>query len=141
MIVGGGEYVDCQQDGWRIEMYDRNGGDFGCISAHWLQSGIRINSNSSALGSMRALLDVPSTRRRTYLRVDYEYDGTPCLVWVNSKRLTLPGQTWPGNCGGEVFGGFSGTFRTRVYSTDFVEVIIWPLAPGADVVLSNVTFE
>jgi len=141
LIVGGGDYVDVQQDGWRIELYDRAGGDLGCVSAHWLTSGIRVSSNSGALGSMRALFDVPFTRRRTYLRVNYEYDGTPALVWINGKRLTLPAKTWPGNCGGEVFGGYSGTFRTRVYATDWAEVIVWPMAGGGDFVISNVTFE
>jgi len=142
LLVAGGDYLDVQQDGWNIQAYDTTGaGDFGSIGIHWLNSGIRISSNSGATGAMYALRQAPIVKRRTYVRVDWEYDGTPCLCFINGKPLRLPAQNWSGNCGGPVFGGYSGTFRYRVSATGPVEVIIWPLAPGADVVLSNVTFE
>lgn len=142
LIVAGGDYLNVQQDGWRIEAYDPTGvGEFGSIGIHWLDSGFRVSSSSGATGAAYALLQAPAVKRRSYVTVNYEYDGTPVLCFINSRRLNLPARTREGDCGGPVFGGYSGTFRSRVYSTGPVEVIIWPLAPGADVVISNVTFE
>jgi hypothetical protein len=142
LLVAGGDYLNVQQDGWNIQAYDPTGlADFGSIGIHWLTSGIRISSNSGATGAMYALFEAPVVKRRTYVRVEWEYDGTPVLCFVNGKPLRLPAQDRTGDCGGEIFGGYSGTFRYRVSATGPVEVIIWPLAPGADVVISNVTFE
>ena len=142
LIVAGGDYLNVQQDGWRIEAYDPTGAaDFGSIGIHWLTSGFRVSSNSGATGAAYALYKAPVVKRRTYVTVDYEYDGTPCVCFVNGMRLNLPARTRDGDCGGPIFGGYAGTFRKRVYASGPVEVIIWPLAPGADVVISNVTFE
>ncbi|MGA1560714.1 MAG: hypothetical protein ACO390_17040 [bacterium] len=142
LLVAGGDYLNVSQDGWRIEAYDPTGAaDFGSIGIHWLTSGFRVSSSSGATGAAYALYKAPVVCRRTYVSVDYEYDGTPVLCFVNGKPLRLPAQDRTGDCGGEIFGGYSGTFRYRVSATGPVEVIIWPLAPGADVVISNVTFE
>lgn len=142
LIVAGGDYLNVQQDGWRIEAYDPTGvGDFGSIGIHWLTSGFRVSSNSGATGAAYALFRAPVVKRRTYVNINWEYDGTPCVCWINGMRLNLPARTRDGDCGGPIFGGYAGTFRKRVYASGPVEVIIWPLAPGADVVISNVTFE
>jgi len=142
LIVAGGDYLNVQQDGWNIQAYDPTGAaDFGSIGIHWLDSGFRVSSNSRATGAAYALYKAPVVCRRTYVSVDYEYDGTPVLCFINGRRLNLPARTRSGDCGGEIFGGYSGRFRTRVSATGPVEVIIWPLAPGADVVIGNVSFE
>lgn len=142
LLVGGGDYIDVQQDGWRIEAYDTTGsGELGSVSVHWLQSGIQISSSSGARGAMRALLDAPVAKGLRYATVQWEYDGTPCLIFINGRRFNLPAKAWPGNCGGEVFGGWTGTARVRTLGDGrSVEVIIWPIAGGADIVLGNVTF-
>ena len=142
LLVAGGDYLNVQQDGWNIQAYDPTGAaDFGSIGIHWLDSGFRVSSNSRATGAAYALFRAPVVKRRTYISVDYEYDGTPVLCFVNGMRLNLPARTRDGDCGGPIFGGYAGAFRKRVYASGPVEVIIWPLAPGADIAIGNVSFE
>ena len=90
---------------------------------------------------MLAELDVPWKREVCYMTARWEYDGTPTLVWINGKRLTLPARPHPGGvCGGELFGGYTGVFKVKRYSSGPIELIIWPLGTAADVFIGNISF-